>query len=726
MPVARDKIMENLSSRVKNTTIQPEANNESIWDIINSESVTTRRMKIADQVNKLRNKHDIRLKMAKWDVSSWNKNADKLENARSSLADYARSQYIEEAKKDESVDLSVLDKMKDQDIIDWMTKDDPEAKKEYINFINKWWFVKDAYNKIMWIDEEALKQEEVENAWWLNNFGWALVSELPKQIWWAMDLLWVTDWFNKQDKERLDKYNQVSNDEYDKYKKWEITFDELKDKGVSWIYLDYENDVNNWTFKGSLEDYAKAMYDKQIWETEKSIQQKMDQSLPWTYNPEWEWSWVGKFIPQMVEFAMLPWNKGNFLKNTLLWTAEILGLNTLSEWKLPTAWEAWTTALITSALESMLRIPWWIKLVRSMIWNTSPEIKNALWNTTRSQWKEYWDIVKKWFTATRNKATEYLNKAATWIKDKLKAAWEDLQKYRKEMEWDFKFEDYFNSINEEFKKFETEWGWGKNAAPEIIIRPNWQMEIYNEEALSNVVDDKWQKLVDYIKSEWEAFRNQGRTNDIKNAETFMKNLNDKIYEASTKGWIKSSDSSVKAILEGTKNAYEKIYKAMWEKWEAFRNAREWFSKLKDYEEFFEKYIWKIKWWEKGKTALADLEKTRWWEKSMWKGSDFLWEFLKLLKDDKIVEEDLQSQLTALLYSFWIKNPKQLQEMIETIYPSMPWLEEVWLNVVRRSMKNSEAETLLKDKIPWKIDIWESINNIVRPAAQVWEERLMEY
>jgi len=59
------------------------------------------------------------------------------------------------------------------------------------------------------------------------------------------------------------------------------------------------------------------------------------------------------------------------------------------------------------------------------------------------------------------------------------------------------------------------------------------MEIYNEEALSNVVDDKGQKLVDYIKSEWEAFRNQGRTNDIKNAETFMKNLNDKIYKAST-------------------------------------------------------------------------------------------------------------------------------------------------------------------------------------------------
>ena len=206
----------------------------------------------------------------------------------------------------------------------------------------------------------------------------------------------------------------------------------------------------------------------------------------------------------------------------------------------------------------------------------------------------------------------------------------------------------------------------------------------------------------------------------------MKNLNDKIYKASTEWWIKSSDSSVKAILEWTKNAYEKIYQAMWEWWEAFRKAREKFSNLKDYEEFFEKYVWKIKWWEKWKSALADLERTNWGEKSMWKWWDFLWEFLKILQKDWVVEEDIASELTSLLYSFGIKNPKQLQEMIETIYPSVPWLEEVWLNVVRRNMKNSEAESLLKDKVPWKLDVWETINNMLRPTWQVEEERIMEY
>jgi hypothetical protein len=33
---------------------------------------------------------------------------------------------MEEAKKDKTMDLSVLDRMKDQDIIDWMTKDNPK------------------------------------------------------------------------------------------------------------------------------------------------------------------------------------------------------------------------------------------------------------------------------------------------------------------------------------------------------------------------------------------------------------------------------------------------------------------------------------------------------------------------------------------------------------------------------------------------------------------------
>ena len=194
MPITdRTSFMDSLKNKTQSVTPAPQ--NSSIWDMINSESVTTRNMKIADQINKLRDKHPIRLNMAKWKVTSWNKNTDKLENARSSLADYARSQYIEEAKKDKSMDLAVLDSMKDQDIIDWMTKDDSEAKKEYINFINNWWFVKDTYNKIMWIDEEAIKQEERENAGWLSNFWWALVSELPKQIWWAMDILWVSEQF---------------------------------------------------------------------------------------------------------------------------------------------------------------------------------------------------------------------------------------------------------------------------------------------------------------------------------------------------------------------------------------------------------------------------------------------------------------------------------------------------------------------------------------------------
>ena len=61
---------------------------------------------------------------------------DKLEDARSSLADYARSAYLEEAKKDNSMDLGVLENMKDGDIIDWMTKDSPEAKQKFVNFVN--------------------------------------------------------------------------------------------------------------------------------------------------------------------------------------------------------------------------------------------------------------------------------------------------------------------------------------------------------------------------------------------------------------------------------------------------------------------------------------------------------------------------------------------------------------------------------------------------------------
>lgn len=700
---------------------------QNIWDIINSESVVTRNMKIEDQINKLRDKHDVRLNMARWKVTSWNKNADKLENARSSLADYARSQYIEEAKKDKSMDLAILDDMKDQDIIDRMTKDDQNAQKEYINFINNWGFVKDTYNKIMGIDEEAIKEQERKDAWWLANFWWALVSELPKQIWWAMDLLWVSDWFNQQDKERLEKYNQVSNEEYEKFKRGEVSFDELKDKWVSWIYLDYENDVNNWTFRGSLEDYANAMYNKQIWETEKSMQQKMEEWLPRDYDPEWKWTWWGKFIPQMIEFAMLPWSQWNWLRNTLLWTAEILWLNTLSEWKLPTKWEAVTTAWLTAAIDWILRIPWWYKAIRSAVGKVEPEVKEALWNTTLKQWKENADVIKKWLTATKKKATEILWKAAKWINKKKGEAWEALWKIRKDMEWDFKYQDFFDSINAEFKKFETEWWWGKNAAPEIKIDKAGNMEIYNEDALSNVTDANWIKLLDYIKSEWNAFRNQGRADNIQNAERFMEDLNAKIFEAIEKRWINRNDSAVKSLLNAVKNWYEKLYGRMWEAWQEFKKAREDFSNMDTYAKFFEKYIWKLKEGKKWTDALNELEKEMsLWEKWFGKWWDYIWEFLKILKSNNIVEEDLSSQLISLIHAFWIKNPKQLQELIETVYPSIPWIREVWLEFWRKWMKSAEAKSMLKDAPIQQSDIWAAISNAVRPAAQVWEERMLEY
>lgn len=720
---------EDLISGVRNAQQwgQNASPSQNIWDIINSESAVTRNMKIEDQINKLRDRHDVRLNMARWKVTSWNKNADKLENARSSLADYARSQYIEEAKKDKSMDLAILDDMKDQDIIDRMTKDDQNAQKEYINFINNWGFVKDAYNKIMGIDEEAIKEQERKDAWWLANFWWALVSELPKQIWWAMDLLWVSDWFNQKDKERLEKYNQVSNEEYEKFKRGEVSFDELKNKWVSWIYLDYENDVNNWTFRGSLEDYAKAMYDKQIWETEKSIQQKMEEWLPRDYDPEWKWTWWGKFIPQMVEFAMLPWSQWNWLRNTLLWTAEILWLNTLSEWKLPTKWEAATTAWLTAAIDWILRIPWWYKAIRSAVGRVEPEVKEALWNTTLKQWKENTDVIKKWLTATKKRATEILGKAAKWINKKKGEAWEALWEIRKNMEWDFKYQDFFDSINAEFKKFETEWWWGKNAAPEIKIDKAGNMEIYNEDALSNVTDANWIKLLDYIKSEWNAFRNQGRADNIQSAERFMEDLNAKIYEAIEKKGINRNDSAVKSLLNAVKNWYEKLYGRMWEAWQEFKKAREDFSNMDTYAKFFEKYIWKLKEGKKWTDALNELEKEmQLWEKWFGKWWDYIGEFLKILKSNNIVEEDLSSQLISLIHAFWIKNPKQLQELIETVYPSIPWMREVWLEFWRKWMKSAEAKSMLMDAPIQQSDIWEAITNAVRPAAQVWEERMLEY
>jgi hypothetical protein len=253
------------------------------------------------------------------------------------------------------------------------------------------------------------------------------------------------------------------------------------------------------------------------------------------------------------------------------------------------------------------------------------------------------------------------------------------------------------------------------------------MEIYNEEALSNVTDTEWIKLLDYIKSEWNAFRNQNRADDIKNAERFMQDINDKIWKAINEWKINRWDSAVWALLDAIKWGYEKLYWKMWTLWQDFKNAKEEFSNLDNYAKFFEKYIWKLKEWKKWTQALNELEREmQLWEKWFGKWWDYIWEFLDILKDNDIIKEDLGSQLISLVYSFWLKNPRQLQELIDTIYPSIPWVREVVLSLVRRGLKGSAAETMLKDAVPWKLDVWQNINNALRPTTQVWEERMLEY
>jgi hypothetical protein len=166
---------------------------------------------------------------------------------------------------------------------------------------------------------------------------------------------------------------------------------------------------------------------------------------------------------------------------------------------------------------------------------------------------------------------------------------------------------------------------------------------------------------------------------------------------------------------------------MWEAWQEFKKAREDFSNMDTYAKFFEKYIWKLKEGKKWTDALNELEKEmQLWEKWFGKWWDYIWEFLKILKSNNIVEEDLSSQLISLIHAFWIKNPKQLQELIETVYPSIPWIREVWLELWRKWMKSAEAKSMLKDAPIQQSDVWAAISNAVRPAAQVWEERLLEY
>lgn len=697
---------------VSATNTNTNTSNDTIKDIINSEADTTRNMRMEKAMNLLKNRHNVRLKMATWEISSGDKNIDKLESARSTLADYARAMYLEEAKKDRSIDLSTIEKMKDQEIIDWMMKDDPVAQQAFKDYVNNWGFVKDTYNKMMRIDEEAEKQAEREESWRLKNALWAAGWFIANQIAWASDLLWISDWANNKEKERLEKYKQANTAEYEKYKKWEVSFDELKKKGISGLYNDYEEDVKNWLFRGSVEDYAKHFYDSWMERASQTAQEQA--ATDWldtvTYNPEWEWAETWKKAAEFAEFLALPSGKMWWLKNTLLGTAEIMWLDILNKGKNNTLQEAGedtvSTALLTSAIEGVFRIPWWVKALKSLIWKTSPEVKQSLENITKDQWKAANKVADKWLTATKQQASKYIDKAAQWISKRLKGIGWNLEKSREKLanigKEKFGYNDLFKSINDSFKTFEEKW-WGKNAAPEIKIDKANNMSIYNEDALSAVTDSEGTKILDYIKNEWNAFRNQNRTENAQSVEKFMKDIKTKIDTAIEQWKVDGKSEAIMKIKEWINSAYEKLYKVAddvekW-LWHGFKEQRKQFNRTKQYEKFFDKYIWLIKnWnqWDKLMTELKNLEKeTDWGSKSIQKWEDVLGKFFNILREDKVVKEDLWSQLVSLLYAYSLKNRGNTKDLIETIYPSIPWIEELWLNIVKRKIRKSEAKAAVK-------------------------------
>lgn len=720
------------ATKTSNTTNTADT---TIKDIINSEADTTRNMRMEKAMNLLKNRHNVRLKMATWEISSGDKNIDKLESARSTLADYARAMYLEEAKKDRSVDLSTIEKMKDQEIIDWMMKDDPEAKQAFMDYVNKWWFVKDVYNKMMRTEET--EQAEREESWWLKNAVWAGLWFLWNQIAWASDLLWISDWANNKEKEKLEKYKQANTAEYEKYKKWEISFDELKKKGISGLYNDYMDDVEKWLFRGSVEDYAKSLYDSWMEDANRTAQEQfasdwLSKSAPIKYNPEWEWAEAWKKAAEFAEFLALPNSKMWWLKNTLLGTAEIMWLDILNKGKNNT-WEdvkedTATTAALTAALEWIFRVPWGFKWLKKTIWNTSPEVKQALENTTKNQWNAANKVAEKWLSATKKQASKYIDKAAQWISQRLKGIGWNLEKSRDKLanisKEKFGYNDLFKSINDSFKSFEEKW-WGKNSAPEIKIDKAGNMSIYNEDALSSVTDSEGTKILDYIKNEWNAFRNQWRNENAQSVEKFMKDIKTKIDTAIEQWKVDGKSEAIMKIKEWINSAYEKLYKVAddiekW-LWKEFKEQRKQFSRTKQYEKFFDKYIWLIKDWNKWDvlmSKLKDLEKeTERGSKSMQKWEDVLWKFFKILKKDKVVDEDLWSQLISLIYAYSLKKRGNTKDLIETVYPSVPWIEELWLNIIKRKVRQSEAKATVKQGA--KNRAKQKANNEARKLKNSW-------
>ena len=603
--------------------------------------------------------------------------------------------------------------------------------------------------------------------------------------------IWLTSTSEEQNKKDYENYHnltsKMSTEEYNQYKEWnagkwydklfntwiysqEWAFNEQGQSFVNWwlmsradMYDAYDKAVADW-FDWSVEDYANYM-DSMAAKVTGGIADAIQREIDNTYDTE-SWAFkAGKVSGDILEFittpelrlAKLPKAWKYVEKATERWlesfpkvTKRIKWLwQWLEQWvkmqaledaynnELSSAEKYIITAWINAAVWGTLDWLWsLIKSPAKLIWNPRGAAKTAIWNKTTAEWDEMTKITKNALKDPNAEITPY-TKLAELLKQARKKlignrveSGKALQKTRQKLqfkEWEkYTLKDLETQLNDRLKSLsryssQWKWKWAEESVPKISFE--WgKLNIENVDKLNLFSRVEWTAWNSKTINLWDKIKNirdstiwVGKKPNATTMEQFLRKLKSEVHQ-SYQWW---EDNMIKVLRDWVDKAWNKFNKKL------TSNSK---TSLK---EGTATSAWDINLANTFDDLIGSLEwdiYSAWaaqWATRTTEATKQLFKAINKATNGKI---DMNNEINAWLANialYWDKN--SAMALLDTIYPSVPWMYEFFIKNFIWSMKKSGARRATKDYAQqaaktyneWTTIVWDVWDNI-RNNAKWWE------
>lgn len=382
------------------------------------------------------------------------------------------------------------------------------------------------------------------------------------------------------------------------------------------------------------------------------------------------------------------------------------------------------TAWLNTATAWLFSIMW--KLTPKKLWYKlfAPKWQNetALLTQTPEQWAKKTSIDKAYakdINAASNPYTEMAN-TLEWISETTywarTAAWKKLEKVEGAMaygETPYTAENVIKDLEDAFK---TLWWWPNAKLPKFTIE--WKnLSIDKEwlETLNAITRTSWGKdikLWDEILNAWNnTFTRLDAPINAENTNLFIKQLKDILKdEWYNKVWwktIRAMKNALNWVEWETVWAEEKLISSLTKQSaEDLKAARLTAKQAINTDENLKKVVWVLRnndmvW------KVWAAEKALWWKAQMQ-------ELFKEINEKYKI--DMNNEILAWAYNMSLYDVKKAQQILDTFYPSTPWLIEAVLRVITKSWRRSAANKLVE----WWKEYVESMNKYSTKPIVWWE------